>query len=100
MSEKKVVKKAIFPVAGLGTRFLPATKSIPKEMLTIVDRPIIDYAVQEAIEAGCETLIFITGRQNARLKTILTKTANSKPSSKLKTNSKRWRACKALFLRM
>ena len=62
MSEKKVVKKAIFPVAGLGTRFLPATKSIPKEMLTIVDRPIIDYAVQEAIEAGCETLIFITGR--------------------------------------
>lgn len=62
MSEKKVIKKAVFPVAGLGTRFLPATKSIPKEMLTIVDRPIIDYAVQEAIEAGCETLIFITGR--------------------------------------
>ena len=58
----KPIKKAIFPVAGLGTRFLPATKSIPKEMLTIVDRPIIDYAVQEAIEAGCETLIFITGR--------------------------------------
>ncbi len=52
MSEKKVIKKAVFPVAGLGTRFLPATKSIPKEMLTIVDRPIIDYAVQEAIEAG------------------------------------------------
>ena len=48
----KPIKKAIFPVAGLGTRFLPATKSIPKEMLTIVDRPIIDYAVQEAIEAG------------------------------------------------
>lgn len=58
----KPIKKAIFPVAGLGTRFLPATKSIPKEMLTVVDRPIIDYAVQEAIEAGCETLIFITGR--------------------------------------
>ncbi len=62
MSTVKPIKKAIFPVAGLGTRFLPATKSIPKEMLTIVDRPIIDYAVQEAIEAGCETLIFITGR--------------------------------------
>ncbi|AXI01738.1 UTP--glucose-1-phosphate uridylyltransferase GalU [Aquirhabdus parva] len=56
------VQKAIFPVAGLGTRFLPATKAIPKEMLTVVDRPIIDYAVREAIEAGCETLIFVTGR--------------------------------------
>lgn len=56
------VQKAIFPVAGLGTRFLPATKAIPKEMLTVVDRPIIDYAVREAVEAGCETLIFVTGR--------------------------------------
>jgi UTP--glucose-1-phosphate uridylyltransferase len=57
-----LIKKAVFPVAGFGTRFLPATKSIPKEMLPIVDRPIIQYAVDEAIEAGCETLIFITGR--------------------------------------
>ncbi|AXF85208.1 UTP--glucose-1-phosphate uridylyltransferase [Ephemeroptericola cinctiostellae] len=56
------IKKAVFPVAGLGTRFLPATKAIPKEMLTVVDRPIIDYAVREAVEAGCETLIFVTGR--------------------------------------
>ncbi len=56
------LRKAVFPVAGLGTRFLPATKSIPKEMLPIVDRPIIQYAVDEAIEAGCDTLIFITGR--------------------------------------
>lgn len=56
------LKKAIFPVAGLGTRFLPATKSIPKEMLTVVDRPIIQYAVDEAIAAGIDTLIFITGR--------------------------------------
>ncbi|MCL4747074.1 MAG: UTP--glucose-1-phosphate uridylyltransferase, partial [Burkholderiaceae bacterium] len=48
--------KAVFPVAGMGTRFLPATKSIPKEMLPIVDRPIIQYAVDEAIEAGCDTL--------------------------------------------
>lgn len=64
MSTSKVpaLKKAIFPVAGLGSRFLPATKSIPKEMLTVVDRPIIHYAVTEAIEAGCETLIFVTGR--------------------------------------
>lgn len=56
------VKKATFPVAGLGTRFLPATKSIPKEMLTVVDRPLIQYAVDEAIQAGIETLIFVTGR--------------------------------------
>lgn len=61
MSNVKL-RKAVFPVAGLGTRFLPATKSIPKEMLPIVDRPIIQYAVDEAIEAGCDTLIFITGR--------------------------------------
>ena len=58
----KKIRKAIFPVAGLGTRFLPATKSIPKEMLTVVDRPVIQYAVDEAVEAGCDTLIFITGR--------------------------------------
>lgn len=59
---KMQLRKAVFPVAGLGTRFLPATKSIPKEMLPIVDRPIIQYAVDEAIEAGCDTLIFVTGR--------------------------------------
>ncbi|RUM54337.1 MAG: UTP--glucose-1-phosphate uridylyltransferase [Methylococcus sp.] len=58
----KKVTKAVFPVAGLGTRFLPATKSIPKEMLPIVDKPLIQYAVEEAIAAGIETLIFITGR--------------------------------------
>jgi UTP--glucose-1-phosphate uridylyltransferase len=56
------VRKAIFPVAGLGTRFLPATKSIPKEMLPIVDRPLIQYAVDEAREAGIEQMIFVTGR--------------------------------------
>lgn len=56
------LKKVVFPVAGLGTRFLPATKTIPKEMLPIVDRPIIQYAVDEAVQAGCDTLIFVTGR--------------------------------------
>ncbi|MEO6366126.1 MAG: UTP--glucose-1-phosphate uridylyltransferase GalU [Luteimonas sp.] len=56
------IRKAVFPVAGLGTRFLPATKTVPKEMLPIVDRPLIQYAVDEAIEAGCETLIFVTNR--------------------------------------
>ena len=52
----------MFPVAGLGTRFLPATKAVPKEMLTVVDRPVIDYVVEEAREAGIEHLIFVTGR--------------------------------------
>jgi UTP--glucose-1-phosphate uridylyltransferase len=56
------VRKAVFPVAGLGTRFLPATKSMPKEMLTIVDRPLIQIAVDEAREAGIEHFIFVTGR--------------------------------------
>lgn len=58
----KKVRKAVFPVAGLGTRFLPATKVIPKEMLTIVDKPVIQYAVDEAIEAGIEHFVFVTGR--------------------------------------
>ena len=63
MSRSKRIRKAIFPVAGLGTRFLPATKSIPKEMLPIVDKPLIQYAVEEALEAGVDTLIFITSRK-------------------------------------
>ena len=63
----KPVRKAIFPVAGLGTRLLPATKTMPKEMLTIVDRPLIQYAVDEAREAGIETLIFVTGRGKSSL---------------------------------
>ena len=58
----KPVRKAVFPVAGLGTRFLPATKAIPKEMLTVVDRPILQYVVDEAREAGIEHFIFVTGR--------------------------------------
>jgi UTP--glucose-1-phosphate uridylyltransferase len=58
----KPIRKAVFPVAGLGTRFLPATKAIPKEMLPVVDRPLIQYAVDEACEAGIEQMIFVTGR--------------------------------------
>ncbi len=61
------VRKAIFPVAGLGTRLLPATKTMPKEMLTIVDRPLIQYAVDEAREAGIEQMIFVTGRGKSSL---------------------------------
>ncbi|MCG6114579.1 MAG: UTP--glucose-1-phosphate uridylyltransferase GalU [Mesorhizobium sp.] len=63
----KKVRKAVFPVAGLGTRFLPATKAIPKEMLTVVDRPIIQYVVEEAREAGIEHFIFVTGRNKAAI---------------------------------
>ncbi|KKB12933.1 UTP--glucose-1-phosphate uridylyltransferase [Devosia geojensis] len=58
----KRVRTAVFPVAGLGTRFLPATKAMPKEMLTVVDRPLIQYAVDEAREAGIEHFVFVTGR--------------------------------------
>ena len=56
------VRKAVFPVAGMGTRFLPATKAMPKELLPIIDKPLIQYAVEEAVAAGIDTLIFITGR--------------------------------------
>ena len=58
----KKIRKAVFPVAGLGTRFLPATKASPKEMLPVVDKPLIQYAVEEAVEAGMDQMIFITGR--------------------------------------
>ena len=63
----KPIRKAVFPVAGLGTRFLPATKAIPKEMLTIVDRPVIQMAVDEAREAGIEHFVFVTGRNKSSI---------------------------------
>jgi len=56
------IKTAVFPVAGLGTRFLPATKAVAKEMLTVVDKPLIQYATEEAVAAGMDTLVFIVGR--------------------------------------
>jgi hypothetical protein len=61
-TKHRPIRKAVFPVAGLGTRFLPATKVVPKELLPVVDRPLIQYAVDEAREAGIEQMIFITGR--------------------------------------
>lgn len=61
------VRKAVFPVAGLGTRFLPATKAMPKEMLPIVDKPLIQYAVEEALNSGIEEIIFVTGRNKTAL---------------------------------
>src|SRR6201992_3774399 len=62
MSTSQPVRKAVLPVAGMGTRFLPATKAVPKEMLPVVDKPVIQYAVEEAKEAGIEQFIFVTGR--------------------------------------
>ena len=62
MNSKPTVRKAVFPVAGLGTRFLPATKAAPKEMLPVVDKPLIQYAVEEAYDAGVRHMIFVTGR--------------------------------------
>jgi UTP--glucose-1-phosphate uridylyltransferase len=61
------IRKAVFPVAGLGTRFLPATKAMPKEMLPVVDKPLIQYAVEEALNAGIEQIIFVTGRGKTAL---------------------------------
>src|ERR1700729_3183710 len=62
MAHTTKVCKAVFPAAGFGTRFLPATKSIPKEMLALVDKPIIQYGVEEALAAGCDQIIIVTGR--------------------------------------
>ena len=62
MSTRTKVRKAVFPAAGFGTRFLPATKAIPKEMLALVDKPIIQYGVEEALAAGCDQIVIVTGR--------------------------------------
>ena len=67
MTELPPIRKAVFPVAGLGTRFLPATKSIPKEMLPIVDKPLIQYAVDEAVEAGIDKIIFVTSHKKTAI---------------------------------
>jgi UTP--glucose-1-phosphate uridylyltransferase len=64
---KTRVRKAVFPAAGLGTRFLPATKALPKEMLALIDKPLIQYGVEEAIAAGCEQIIIVTGRNKAEI---------------------------------
>jgi UTP--glucose-1-phosphate uridylyltransferase len=66
-SERRRVRKAVLPVAGLGTRFLPATKAMPKEMLPVVDKPLIQYAVEECIASGIENVIFVTGRRKSAI---------------------------------
>jgi UTP--glucose-1-phosphate uridylyltransferase len=62
LKQLQKITKAVFPVAGFGTRFLPATKAMPKELLPIVDKPLIQYAAEEAVAVGIDTLIFVTGR--------------------------------------
>nr|VFK53172.1 MAG: UDP-glucose pyrophosphorylase [Candidatus Kentron sp. TUN]VFK54003.1 MAG: UDP-glucose pyrophosphorylase [Candidatus Kentron sp. TUN]VFK58909.1 MAG: UDP-glucose pyrophosphorylase [Candidatus Kentron sp. TUN] len=80
------IKKAVFPVAGLGTRFLPATKASPKEMLPIVDKPLIQYAVEEAVAAGIYELIFVTGRQKRAIEDHFDSTCELEVSLKAHDN--------------
>ena len=63
-----MIKKAVIPVAGYGIRFLPITKAVPKEMLPIIDRPVIDFIVEEAIESGIEEIIFVTSKKKKAIK--------------------------------
>jgi UTP--glucose-1-phosphate uridylyltransferase len=95
----KSVKKAVFPVAGMGTRILPATKAMPKEMLTVVDRPLIQYAVDEAIASGIEHIIFVTGQgktsledhfdRSDRLETILSERGKTDILDEMRENELR-----------
>ena len=86
MRNKKKIKIAVFPIAGMGTRFLPITKTISKEMLNILDRPLLDYAVEEAKEAGIETFIFVTNKENTKAVDYFSK--NIKLESFLKKKKK------------
>ena len=86
MSNAKTIKKAVLPVAGLGTRFLPATKAIPKEMLPIVDTPLVEFAVREAIEAGIEEIIFVTSHTKRSIEDHFDK--NLELESKLSSSNK------------
>ena len=81
------ITKAVFPVAGFGSRFLPATKAQPKEMLPIVDKPLIQYAVEEAVSAGINELISLQAGTNGRLKIILTRPMNWKRNLRRQANS-------------
>ena len=96
----KPVKKAVFPVAGLGTRFLPATKAVPKEMLTVVDKPLIQYAVEEAAAAGIEEFIFVTGRDKNAIEIISTTPMNLRPSWAREAKRLNWKRSQDLFRRL
>jgi UTP--glucose-1-phosphate uridylyltransferase len=91
----KHVRKAVFPVAGLGTRFLPATKSVPKEMLTVVDRPILQHVVEEAYEAGIEHCIFVTGRNKAVIEDYFDMAYELEDILQKRGKTKEWQALKA-----
>jgi UTP--glucose-1-phosphate uridylyltransferase len=84
----KKIRKAVFPVAGLGSRFLPATKASPKEMLPIVDKPLIQYAVEEVVAAGITDLIFVTGRSKRAIEDHFDKSYELEEQLKLKNNTK------------
>jgi UTP--glucose-1-phosphate uridylyltransferase len=84
----KKIRKAVFPVAGLGSRFLPATKASPKEMLPIVDKPLIQYAVEEAVAAGITDMIFVTGRSKRAIEDHFDKSSELEEQLKLKNNNK------------
>ena len=83
----KKIKKAVLPVAGFGTRFLPATKAIPKEMLPIIDKPLIEYAVEEAVDAGIEEIIFITSHTKIAIENHFD--SNFELEEKLEKNNKK-----------
>ena len=72
--QKQIVSKCLFPVAGLGTRFLPATKDVPKEMLPLVNRPILSYGVEEAIDAGCTEMVMISSRSKRSIEDYFDRT--------------------------
>jgi len=95
---QKRVRKAVFPVAGQGTRFLPATKALPKEMLPIVDRPLIQYAVDEAREAGIEEFIFVTGRNKSAIEDHFDRSFELERSLSEKGNQEALNAIRELVL--
>ena len=94
------IRKAVFPVAGLGTRFLPATKSIPKEMLTVVDRPVLQHVVDEAREAGIEHFIFVTGRNKAVIEDHFDIAYELEETLQKRGKLKEWQALRPIFLRL
>ena len=90
MSKHKKIRKAVFPVAGFGSRFLPATKAMPKELIPIVNKPLIQYAAEEAIAAGIDTLIFVTGRNKRSIEDHFD--ANNELEAALRASGKEYQA--------
>ena len=96
---KKIIK-AVLPVAGFGTRFLPATKAIPKEMLPIIDKPLIEYAVEEAVNAGIEEIIFVTSHTKVAIENHLILILNLKRNFKKTLNMNLYRLSILRILKM